>query len=185
MKRLLLFGAFALITVTCTQAQTSGPCSDSALPEGVRASLGSQFEEWRIQTTADLDEDYRAAWTSKKASDCPGIVIGKFDGKSEPSYAFLLVPREKGKQAFRFVVLASTGKSGKQGAYSATVLEQDDKYGPGEIGIFRVEPGLQFNEEKFATFKLKTEAIYFETFEKTSWIYFWKHGHYEHIVESD
>jgi hypothetical protein len=182
MKRLLLFGAFALVAVTCAHAQASGPCSDSALPEGVRATLGSQFAEWRIQTTADLEEDYRAAWTSKKASDCPGIAIGKFDGRSEPSYALLLVPREKGKQAFRFTVLS---KSGKAGVYSATLLEQDDTYGPGEMGIYRVEPGLQFNEERFATFKLKTDGIYVETFEKAGWIYFWKHGHYEHVVESD
>ena len=56
---------------------------------------------------------------------------------------------------------------------------------PGEIGIFRVEPGLQFDEEKFSTFKLKTDGIYFETFEKAGWIYYWKHGKYVHRVESD
>lgn len=185
MKRLLLACGVALIAVTCARAQKSGPCSESALPEGVRASMDSQFAEWRIETIEDLEEGYRAAWVSKRANDCPGIAVGRFDGRPEVSYAMILVPREKGKQAFRFVLLANTGKSGKQGAYSVTVLEQDDKYGPGEIGIFRVEPGLQFDEEKFSTFKLKTDGIYFETFEKAGWIYYWKHGKYVHRVESD
>lgn len=182
MKRLFLFGALALVAVTCTQAQTSGPCSDGALPEGVRATLGSQFAEWQIQTTADLDEDYRKDWTTKHPNDCPGIAIGKFDGRSEPSYAFLLIPREKGKQAFRFAVLS---KAGKAGAYSVTVLEQEDKYDPGEIGIYRVDPGLQFDDEKFSSYKLKIDGIYVEYFGKGGVIYHWKHGRYMHTAESD
>jgi hypothetical protein len=183
MSRIAFFVTVVFLATICARAQTASQvCSDSALPDGVRAVLASEYGSWRIETLADLDKDYRSAWIAKRPSECPGIAAGHFEGNNELSYALLLIPREKGQQAFRLIALSkSSGKS----FYSAHMLEQSDTYLTSDAAIFRAEPGLQFNEEKFSTFKLKTDGIYFETFEKAGWIYYWKHGHYVHTVESD
>jgi len=183
MQRFLLCAALVLIAISCPSAQTAqNVCADSALPEGVRAVLASQYADWRVETFADLDADYQKAWMAKRPNECPGIVAGHFEGKSDLSYALLLIPRAKGKPGYR---LAALSKASSKGNYFAIILDQSDTYSMSDSAVFRADPGLQFDEEKFATFKLKSEAIYFETFEKGGSIYYWKHGRYEHVVESD
>jgi hypothetical protein len=183
MRQFILFAIGIFLASVSSHAQAaSQACADSTLPEGVRSVLASEYGNWRVETLADLDADYQKAWTAKRPNDCPGIVAGHFEGKSELSYALLLIPRAKGKPGFRLVVLSKgSGKSG----YSANVLEQNDTDLMSDAAIFRAEPGLQFNEEKFAAFKLKSDGIYFETFEKAGWIYYWKRGKYQRVVESD
>ena len=183
MHRFILFaiGIF-FVSVSAHAQAVSQACAESTLPEGVRSVLAREYGNWRVETLADLDADYQKAWTAKRPNDCPGIVAGHFEGKSELSYALLLIPHAKGKLGFRLVVLSKgSGKSG----YSANVLEQNDTDLMSDAAIFRAEPGLQFNEEKFAAFKLKSDGIYFETFEKAGWIYYWKRGKYQRVVESD
>jgi len=183
MHRFILFAIGIFFAAVCAHAQTaSQACADSELPDGARTVLASDYGNWRVERLADLDADYQKAWTAKRPNNCPGIVAGHFETKDDLSYALLLIPRAKGKPGFRLVVL-SRG-SGK-GVYSANVLEQSDAYLVSDMAIFRAEPGLQFNEEKFAAFKLKSDGIYFETFEKAGWIYYWKHGKYQRVVESD
>lgn len=156
-------------------------CRDSALPDGVRAALASQFAEWHVQTTADLQADYLKQWMAKRPSACPGIASGQFAGKSAVSYAVLLIPREKGKQGYRLVMFDPAAK----GAFSQALLEQSDAYIPTGSGIYKIDPGLQFNEEKFSTFKLKTDGLYLETLDQGGFIYYWKHGRYQRVLESD
>jgi hypothetical protein len=163
-------------------AQAAGQaCQDSALPEGVRATLASQFADWRVQTPADLEPDYQKEWMAKHSAACPGIASGQFDGKSSLSYALLLIPRQKGRQGYRLVVFAAASHD----AFSPIVLEQSDAYVPTGTGVYRIDPGLQFNEEKFSTFKLKSDGIYLETKDQPGFIYYWKRGHYQRVLESD
>jgi hypothetical protein len=183
MHRIFLCVAAMFVAASCASAQSaSQACQVSALPDGVRAALAAQYEDWRVETLADLADDYRTAWTKKDASACPGIVPGRFEDKNELSYALLLIPREKGKDGYRFVVFSR--KSDKD-SFRATVLESDDKYAAASCAIHHLDPGPEFNEEKFSAFKLKTEGIYLEFFEASSFIYFWKRGHYQHVTESD
>ena len=183
MHRIIICAMGMILAASCVCAQEAPQvCADSVLPDGVRAALANEYGEWRIETAADLSADYQKAWVAKRPNDCPGITSGHFEGKSEPSYALLLIPRAKAAQGFRLIVMS---KARDKGGYSANVLEQDDKTSVNDAAIYRAEPGLQFNEEKFATFKLKSDGIYFEFFEKGGSIYFWKHGRYEHVVESD
>jgi hypothetical protein len=183
MHRFILFAVSIVVAASCSQAQAASQvCSDSALPGGVRSVLASEYGSWRVETLVDLDADYQKAWMAKRPNDCPGIVPGHFESKGELSYGLLLIPRAKAVPGFRLVVLSTV--SGK-GGYSATLLEQSDEYLVSDMAIFRAEPGLQFNEEKFAAFKLRSDGIYFETFEKAGWIYYWKHGKYQRVVESD
>lgn len=177
-----MFGALALIAVTCAHAQAAGPCDESVLPGGVRATLSSQYADWRVEKLSDLAADYQKAWTKKHSGACPGVVQGHFEDKNQLSYALFLIPREKGKPGYRFVVFSH--KSEKDG-FHATVLESDDEYAAASCAIQHVDPGPEFNEEKFAAYKLKSEGIFLEFFEASSFIYFWKRGRYEHIVESD
>jgi hypothetical protein len=171
------------LVAACASAQSAGQaCQVSALPEGVQSILVSEYPTWRIETLADLDADYQKAWTAKRPTECPGIAAGHFESKDDLSYALLLIPREKGRSGYRFLVVSR--KSGK-GAFSSTVLDQNDKETSGNPAIFHVDPGMAFNEEKFAAFKLKSEGIYFEFFEASGFIYYWKHGRYQRIVESD
>jgi len=184
MRRAILIAVTACAAAFCANAQEAAqaqPCAESTLPQGVRAELAGQFAEWRLQTAADLVADYRKAWAEKHAGDCPGIAPGNFESKSEQSYALLLIPREKGKRGYRLAVF----RAGKAESYSFTLLEQSDETLPSDSAIFRIQPGLQFNEEKFAAFKLKTDAIYVETFEKGGYIYYWKRGKFERVLESD
>jgi hypothetical protein len=194
MRTLIVAAAAAMLTAPWAPARASVPvltkpqitesapaCADSALPEGVRAALANDFAAWRVQTVTDLDADYQKEWTAKRAGGCPGIAAGHFESKSADSFAVLLIPREKGKPGYRLAVFSPAGKDG----FRSVVLEQSDEYIPSDSGIFRVEPGLQFNEEKFAAFKLKSDGIYLETYEKGGYIYYWKRGKYERVLESD
>jgi hypothetical protein len=185
MRRLMLASVFAFLVlpgVFVLRAQeTAQACSDSTLPEGVRAALASQYGDWRIQATRDLEAQYQKAWVKKRPAACPGIASGQFEGRAALSYAVLLIPREKGKQGYRLVVFDPSGKD----SFSSAVLEQSDNYIPSDSGIFRVDPGLQFDEEKFSTFKLKSDGIYLETLDKGGFIYYWKHGRYQRVLESD
>lgn len=175
-------GALALGAAPFATAQEAAQvCQDSALPEGVRALLASQYAEWRVQTGADLQEAYQKEWTAKRPTECPGIASGQFAGKAALSYALLLIPRAKGRQGYRLVVFDPSSKDG----YSSVVLEQSDAYIPIGTGIYRVDPGLQFNEEKFTTFKLKNDGIYIETQDQPGFIYYWRHGRYRRVLESD
>jgi hypothetical protein len=171
-----------LATAPSARAQeASQACRESALPEGVRAAIASQYSEWRVQTAADLQAEYQKQWMAKRPADCPGIATGEFAGKSAVSYAVLLIPREKGKRGYRLVVFDPVAK----GAFSAIVLEQSDAYIPTGSGIYRIDPGLQFNEEKFSTFKLKADGLYLETLDQGGYIYYRKHGRYLRVLESD
>jgi hypothetical protein len=156
-------------------------CQDSVLPGGVRALLASQFADWRVQTAADLQQDYRKEWMAKRPAACPGIAAGEFEGKASLSYALLLIPRQKGLQGYRLVVVSP----GSHDSFSVVMLEQSDAYIPTGTGIYRIDPGLQFNEEKFSTFKLRSEGIYLETKDQPGFIYYWKRGHYQRVLESD
>jgi hypothetical protein len=183
MYRVITSAIAIFLGASCVCAQaTTQVCADSALPEGVRATLASGFTDWRIETAGDLNADYQKAWTAKRANECPGIAAGHFDGKGELSYGLLLIPRAKGKSGYRLVVFSkASGKSG----YSSSVLDQSETYSINDLAVYRAEPGLQFNEEKFSAFKLKSDGIYFETFEKGGSIYYWKRGRYQHVTESD
>ncbi len=175
--------AAALLAIPCAFAQApQSVCSVAVLPESVRVALASQYPDWRVETVGDLEGDYQKAWIAKRPSDCPGFASGHFESNADLSYALLLIPRDKGKVGYRFLVFSS--KSGKE-TYSSSLLEQSDKDAIGSSAIFRVDPGLHFNEQKFAAFKLKSEGIYLEFFETSGFIYYWKHGRYEHVVESD
>jgi hypothetical protein len=174
--------ALALIAAPFAAAQEAGrACEDSTLPEGVRALLTSQYAEWRVQTAADLQQAYQKEWNARRPAACPGIASGQFAGKSGLSYALLLIPRAKGRQGYRLVVFDPSSKEG----FSSVVLEQSDAYIPIGTGIYRIDPGLQFNEEKFTTFKLKNDGIYIETQDQPGFIYYWKHGKYQRVLESD
>lgn len=156
-------------------------CQDSVLPDGVRAALGSQYSEWRVQTAGDLQPEYQKEWMAKRPTACPGITSGQFEGKSTVSYALLLIPRATGRKGYRLVVFGPARKD----SFSSVVLEQSDAYIPTGSGIYRIDPGLQFNEEKFTTFKLKTDGIYIETQDQPGFIYYWRHGRYQRVLESD
>jgi len=156
-------------------------CQDSVLPGGVRAALAGQFADWRVQTAADLQPDYQKEWVAKRPSACPGIAAGQFEGKASLSYALLLIPRQKGRQGYRLVVFGPASRD----SFSAVMLEQSDAYIPTGTGVYRIDPGLQFNEEKFSTFKLKSDGIYLETKDQPGFIYYWKRGHYQRVLESD
>ena len=156
-------------------------CVDSALPEGVRATLADKYSDWRVQVVADLQSAYQKEWMTKRPMACPGIASGQFAGKSALSYALLLIPRAKSKLGYRLVVFDPASRD----SFSSMVLEQSDTYVPTGSGIYRVDPGLQFNEAKFTTFKLKNDGIYIETQDQPGFIYYWKHGHYQRVLESD
>ena len=183
MHRFILFaiGIF-FVSVSAHAQAVSQACAESTLPEGVRSVLAREYGNWRVETLADLDADYQKAWTAKRPNDCPGIVAGHFETKADLAYALLLIPRDETKSGYRFLVCSR--RSNKE-AFTSTVLEQDDKEISGNTAIFHVDPGPAFNEEKFAAFKLKSEGIYLEFFESSGLIYFWKHGHYEHVFEQD
>jgi hypothetical protein len=176
-----LCGAILAMAPPVRAQEPGQACQESALPEGVRAALASQYAAWRVQTAADLQLEYQKQWMTKRPAACPGIASGHFAGKSAVSYAVLLIPREKGKQGYRLVVFDPAAK----GAFSPVVLEQSDAYIPTGSGIYRIDPGLQFNEEKFSTFKLKTDGLYLETLDQGGFIYYWKHGRYQRVLESD
>jgi hypothetical protein len=174
-------GIFFAVSCSCAQG-TPLACQESALPEGVRAALSSQYAEWQIETLRDLNADYLKAWAAKRTNQCPGIAVGHFESKIDLSYALLLISRDKGRAGYKFLVFSR--KSSKD-AFTPNILEQDDKSASGNSAISRVDPGLEFDEEKFAAFKLKSEGIHLEFFEGSGFIYYWKNGHYERVVESD
>lgn len=183
MSRIVFFVTAVFLATMCAHAQAASQvCADSALPDGVRAVLASEYGSWRIKTFADREPDYLKAWTAKRPTECPGIVAGHFETRDDLSYALLLIPRDETKSGYRFLVYS---RRSNKGAFSATVLEQDDKETSGSPAIFHLDPGPAFNLEKFAAFKLKSEGIYLEFFEASGLIYFWKHGHYEHVFEQD
>jgi hypothetical protein len=186
MRRFIPFTVLATLAIFFAAAGTSAQepgqaCQDSTLPSGVRAVLASQFADWRVQSAADLEPNYQKEWMAKRPAACPGIAAGQFDGKSSLSYALLLIPRQKGRQGYRLVVFAPANRD----TFSTVMLEQSDAYIPTGTGVYRIDPGLQFNEEKFSTFKLKSQGIYLETKDQPGFIYYWKHGHYQRVLESD
>ena len=163
MLRFIVVTFGILLAAVRAHAQTpSHLCADSSLPDGVRSVLAGDYGNWRIEALADLADDYQKAWTKKHPGACPGIAPGHFENKNELSYALLLIPREKGMAGYRFIVLS---RKSDRDSFHATVLESDDKYAAASCAIQHVDPGPEFNEEKFAAYKLKTEGIYMEFFE--------------------
>jgi hypothetical protein len=183
MHRIILCAMAMFLAASCVSAQAAPQtCQVSGLPEDVRNVLESEYGGWRIQSAGDLQAGFQKAWEAKRPGQCPGIVSGHFEGKADLSYALLLIPRSKAEQAYRLIVFSK--KSGKD-SYFSIVLDQSDTESASGAAIYRAEPGLQFNEEKFSAFKLRLDGIYFESFEKGGYIYYWKRGRYQRVIESD
>ena len=150
---LIVLLSYFLSGIAATAQQVSSPqtrakgveafpdCKSEALPSKVRIRLEEEYSSWKIQGVSDLTSHARIKWESRKPLTCPGVAVGRFDGRAQ-SYAILLVPVDQPNSGYRFL-LFSRG-TGEQN-FDIKILEKSDKQGAGNFFIRKIQMSAFFS----------------------------------------
>ena len=177
-----LIYAFCLVSLFGAKIlHAEGPCDSSRLPAEVTKALESRYPAWKMETLADLGENYKKMWLEKHEQDCPGFASGQFHGKgNDESYVILLLPRDSKSHGFKLVVLAKT----RNGLVSAGVLESSTGPTSTPVVVSRVAPGKYFDAARWKDIQTDTDSIFVEQLEVAGRLYYWKQGRFARITTS-
>jgi hypothetical protein len=96
----------------CAQSRAADPCDITVLPQEIQTKLEKNYPDWQPRRLENLSKFNRQFWLKAHPNDCPGIAIGRFEPKTELSYALFLVGRPERKQpGASIVVFSRTGPS--------------------------------------------------------------------------
>ena len=179
---LMVLAAVSAPFASASIAQTAASCDPARLPARVNELLNSKFSGWRPERVADLEGDDRKFWFESHSKECPGIAVGHFESKDALSYAVLLVPASEKVSGYQLIVFS---KAPNTETYISRVIERregKDYFAP-VISI--VPPGKYtgFDDSKSAVLKL--DGINVEWIEKSSFVCYWREGHYLKLWTSD
>lgn len=90
-----------LILVAPTLAQESKSCE---IPQDLQTEISSKYPGRGIVTQSDLDEDDRQLFQKEHGNACPGRIKLNFYGDGKPTFAFVLISRNKSQQDAELVL---------------------------------------------------------------------------------
>jgi hypothetical protein len=163
-------------------AWSQQPSHDCAVPPEISKWLESHFPKWRVKSEEDLEAYHQKLWRENRPNACPGIAEGHFVALGEKALALLLVPSIPSNTGYKVVVLAKP--RGKP--YSAASVIDDGKGEiSGRVVIYRAPPGVYEAVESTRRVQIKLDGIVVEAMEAGATLYFWRTGHFEHIIISE
>jgi hypothetical protein len=117
-----------LCSAVCSQSKAADPCDISILPREIQTKLEKNYPNLQPEKLENLYEDDRPFWTKAHPTDCPGIAVGRFESKTELSYALLLVSKpERKRPGLRILVFSRFGPSAEY------ILRVISKYDTGDF----------------------------------------------------
>jgi hypothetical protein len=158
----------------------------STLPQQIQSKLEKNYPDWQPEKLENLYEDDRKFWIKAHPNDCPGIAIGHFESKTEPSYALLLVSRpDRKRPGFRILVFSHTGPSAPYVAHLVSKWDVGTFYEGSDQVIATVPPGHYEEASGPRKVLIDLDAIWYEVMEKGAILYYWKNGRFHELVTSD
>jgi len=189
------FSLFLLITASAAIGQKNIPaptpviardgtslCKLESLPPALQNRLRREFGSWKVQEFADLSANARKRWQAEKPLECPGIVVGQFENMKGPTYAVLLVSRDRKVSGYKFLIFRP--KEG-QDAYEMLVIEQSsDNTVAVDLFLHTEELSRFFSEKWRKKLRVQTKVgILFACAgadEYQTDLYYWSNGTYQH-----
>jgi hypothetical protein len=156
-------------------------CAAGVLPKSVAERLKSQFPEWRIRTTGDLEPYDRQWWIENKPDTCPGIASGRFLRPDARAVAVLLVPKAPDAKGFMVLVF---DPSDMQRGPAPIVVERVKDQSPAAVVIFRVPPGVYRDPDRTRRVRIVLDGIEVVRMEASGTLYFWRRDHFEDLITS-
>jgi hypothetical protein len=161
----------------CDQSPTESECS-SLLPAEVRAALDIGYKGWRVLEYRDLASDIQDFWDKNHQKECPGVAIGRFDGK-HTAYAFIIIEEVDGTKQVKLMISEK-----RKDKHTLRVL-----YNCKEINIIRYPvvlrspPGIYkdiYNNKNSVT--ARNEVILFEYHGARAIIFYYLGGRYHQML---
>jgi hypothetical protein len=185
-KRTMRSKALAvLLVLLCigSSAQSgSHSCDASVLPSGVSELLKSHFEGWRIRTAEDMEEYDRQLWTKSKPDACPGITSGRFLSATKKTFVVLLVPKKPDLKGYKIIAF---DQADSNGSFTPIVIEANTTQSAADLAIFQLPPGVYSDPDRTRRVRIELDGLQVERMEVSTTLYFWRSGHFEHLVTSD
>lgn len=175
------FAAFAGGVVPTKGTEKPVDCTSHLVPRQVEDTLRVQFGSWKIQDLDNLSSNARASWEAEKASGCPGVAVGQFEGTESASYAVFLVPAERPETSYKLVIFT---RANRQPFYHMRVVEQSARGGARNFFIRTANVGKFFDGASRKKFHVWTKDCILQVDsgkdEYEADVYFWAEGAYRH-----
>jgi hypothetical protein len=166
--------------------KAADPCDMSTLPQQIQSKLEKNYPDWQPEKLENLYDDDRKFWIKAHPNDCPGIAIGHFESKTEPSYALLLVSRpDRKRPGFRILVFSHSGPSAPYVAHVVSKWDVGTFYEGSDQVIATVPPGHYEEASGPRKVLIDLDGIWHEVMEKGAILYYWKNGRFHELVTSD
>jgi hypothetical protein len=176
--------AILLLILVCISSAESSPqsCDVSVLPSGVSELLKSRFPEWRIRTAEDMEAYDRQLWTKSKPDACPGITSGRFLSSTKKTFVVLLVPGKPDLKGYKVIAF---DQAASNSSFAPIVVEDNTTQGAADLAIFQLPPGIYTDPDRTRRVRIQLDGLQVERMEVSTTLYFWRSGHFEHLVTSD
>lgn len=174
----LLF-ALVLLVIPASQAFANGECNGSNLPLGVQHAIQKKFPAWSVVTIDNLDPDSQKLWLEAHSKECPGFVVGNFDGRSVPSYAVSL-SRQQGAAQWGMLLVVTKEATG----YELHVLARASKVGTISV-VSKLPAGSYSGVDEITHIRAAFPVIQYDAIEVGAIIYYWENGRYNSLLVSE
>ena len=166
---------FLLFAAAQVPAQSQDRCS---LPSGLRHEISKKYPGLNVVTLADLDRYDRKLFLKDHGNRCPGFVKVNFYGDGKPTWAVLLISREKSKPEAELIVTQHVGKEWKTSS-----LETMDA-SPAPV-VWREGPGKYNDISDPKTIRATSPVIVLCGYEAWARLYAWTGKEVEMVRVSD
>jgi len=154
-------------------------CASPPIPPGLLGNLADSYPGWTAVRLTDLEPDDRELWLkSSRATQCPGVVSGRFVSAQTPAWAVVAVSGGSGNQR----VMVLLGQPGAKGRFSfRTALAPESAVRPAVV--WALPPG-EYRMADGRLVKTKLDSIVVEHIEAGALLLVWKQGRFDRLVYS-
>lgn len=153
------------------------------LPPAARTALNSNFFACR---TAEVSDAVRQFFTSRSQEVPPQVLTGDFNGDGRLDYAVNIFHGSAANRRQTIAVLLAR-RSGR--AFSVRILEtvpfNPNQAGTGLYLTLNRKGEQAYNYEAQTRFRLRTDAVAVNNFEKASWIYVYRGNRFRKVFTGD
>jgi hypothetical protein len=166
-----------LLLVGCVPAWAS-PCSLTAVPDTIQASLKNDFSGWKMVVPNLLASWDRDTWLEDYTKECPGMIKGKFTDASD-DYVFNLL-KFTGKETLEQIVyFHNDGPS-----YTPLIILKPSKVDV--ISVLRLfKPGRYKDVNTGKSIMIATDTIGLSDIGAGTIVYYWDGKRFRSIITSE
>jgi hypothetical protein len=158
---------------TTAAAQSKSEC---ALPPGLSDEIANRYPGTHPASLADLGDYAQKLYRKDFGTRCPGLVRVNFYGDGKPTWALLLIAKERHEQKPELVVARQTGN-----AWDIRSLDKAD----GAVAVWREKPGKYEEVYGEKTIRATRPVILISDYGSFTILYAWTGKDVEKIWLSD